>query len=134
MGKILITIIIFVSISCNSSKKLLENELNYKVEKIESLNNWNIIYLNRGNSKYKLVSLKKENRECNKIKVGKTYSFILHSRGENPPVINGIKLKPINYLDINCYSYDSETEICIDPEKGINDLYSAENLNGLCIN
>ncbi|WP_334126982.1 hypothetical protein [Empedobacter brevis] len=133
MEKLLITIVIFFFISCNSSKQLSENKIEYKVDKIESLNNWNIIYLSRGYNKYKLVSLKTENKECHKIKEGKTYNFILHSRRENPPIINGIKLEPVNYLDLHCYAYDNETEICIEPEKGINDLYSAENLNGLCI-
>jgi len=135
MRVILIITSLLLYISCNSSKRLIEKkeELKYKVDKIEFLNNWNVIYLSRGYNKYKLISYKAENRGCRKIKEGKKYNFILHSKKENPPVINGIKLDPVNYLDIHCYAYDNETNICIEPEKGIDDLYSAENLKGLCL-
>lgn len=143
MRNFLIIFSFFYLTSCSLSKELSKNEMSYKVSKIESLNNWNIIYLSRDTIRYKLVSLNVKNKDCHRIKEGKTYNFKLQSRKENVPVINGIELKVANYLDVEgyvydkngvtCYLYDQETEICTDPKNNIHDLFYSRNLKGLCI-
>jgi hypothetical protein len=136
--KVLITLTLMIFIcSCSSFKTVSKEKISssYLVREIKSKNDWYIIYAIRKDSTYKIVAKKEEAKAkyCKKIAVGHYYDFILHSMRENAPVINGVKLQPANYLDIHCYSYDSRTEICIEPKKGIYDLYSAENLKGLCI-
>lgn len=103
------------------------------MKKIKSKNAWYIIYAEKQDTLYKVV-VKKEivSGECKKIAVGKYYDLELKSRRENAPEINGVKLQPMNYLDVECFSYDEETEICIEPKKRIYDLYYTNDLKGLC--
>lgn len=123
--------------SCSSSKGLSQGKddgSKYLIEKIKTKNSWYIIYAQKQDSLYKIVVGKEylPGGDCNKIVVGKSYDLELKSRRENVPVINGVRLKPVNYLDvkssaydkegIECYSYDEKTEICIEPKKGIYDL------------
>lgn len=134
IGYLCIVLIIF---SCSSTKKLLNDNTDnhsYLIKKINVKNSWYIIYAERHDSLYKIVVGKEEkvNKNCNKIIVGSYYDLNLQSRSENVPVIGGVKLKPANNLDVECYAYDAETEICIEPKKGIFDLYSTEDLKGLC--
>lgn len=137
MRKLLLFVILFVY-GCSSSKiesvKKLENS-NYLITKIKTINSWVIIYAEKLNSQYKIVVRKDtvSYSSCNeKIVVGNYYDLELISRRDNVPIINGIKLQPMNYLDIKCFSYDENTEICIEPENGIYDLYYTENIKGLC--
>ena len=119
-------------LSCSTPKGIAQGqkeEPGYLIKKIKSKNSWHIIYAQKQDSLYKIV-------------VGKDYDLELKSRRENVPVINGVKLKPVNYLDVKspaydkegveCYSYDEKTEICIEPKKGIYDLYYMDDLKGLC--
>ncbi|URC11861.1 hypothetical protein [Flavobacterium sp. B183] len=105
----------------------------YMVYKIDKENDYYLIYAKKKDSLYKIVS-KNESpiSDCNKIKINNYYDFKLHSRRENSPTIGGIKLNPVNYLDIQCYTYDKDTKICIDIKNGIFDLYYADNIKGLC--
>ncbi|MAL12735.1 MAG: hypothetical protein CL554_19880 [Algoriphagus sp.] len=134
-------------LSCSTPKGIAQGqkeEPGYLIKKIKSKNSWHIIYAQKQDSLYKIVvgkeGLSRDN--CKKIVVGKYYDLELKSRRENVPVINGVKLKPVNYLDVKspaydkegveCYSYDEKTEICIEPKKGIYDLYYTDDLKGLC--
>ena len=134
-----ITIILILTIicSCRNSKNVSSTDKVglFKIIKVGSLNNWHIIYATKNDTLFKIVSKKEKNVDsnCNKINGGQYYNLKIHSRKENPPEINGIKLSPVNYIDITCYSFDANTSICIEPKKGIYDLYFAENLKGLCL-
>jgi hypothetical protein len=101
----------------------------YKVTRVDSINNWYLIYAVKGDTTYKIVSRKEGKQECNKISVGDYYRFILHSRRKSAPTIGGVRMVPQNYLDISCYSYDEDTRICL--EEGVYDLYGAENIKGM---
>jgi len=106
----------------------------YLIKEIRSKNSWYIIYAQKQDSLYKIV-VGKENKidtSCKKITVGKYYNLDLKSRRANAPEIGGVKLQPVNYLDVDCYAYDEKTEICIEPKKGIYDLYYTKDLDGLC--
>ena len=136
--KVLIYSLLFLVVSSCSSSNVLNKEKGnssaYLIQKIESVNSWYVIYAAKKGNLYKIISGERENQngKCNKIVIGQYYNFVLHSKRDNPPYIGKVKLQPINYLDIRCYAYDKETEICIEPEKGINDLYYTDNLEGLC--
>ncbi len=131
----LIILLSLMILSCRNAKNIDNTNRNllYKVIKIDSINKWKIIYATRNDSLFKIVSKNYENNNCAKIQKKHFYAFQLNSRKENAPEINGLKLKPVNYLDIECYGFDENTRICIEPKKGIYDLYFAKNLKGLCI-
>lgn len=124
--------------SCFASKalnKMPKNGSLYLIKSIDPVNNWYIIYAEKKDSVYKIV-VKKEKYPSLKCKrgivVGESYRLELHSRKNEVPVINGVKISPVNYLDIQCYTYEENTVICIDPKKGIYDLYHTPNIKGLC--
>ncbi len=131
-------ILIFVLLcSCVDSKTLSnmsKTDSLYLIKSIDSVNNWYTIYATRNDSSYKIVVRKEnQNLECKRIvSVGQFYSLVLHSRKNEVPEINGVKIKPMNSLDIQCYAYDETTNICIEPQKGIYDLYHTPNIKGLC--
>jgi hypothetical protein len=131
-------LLFILSCSCISSKKLSNipaSDSLYLVKSIDSVNGWYTIYASKQDSVYKIV-VKKEDRRvmnCKEIvSAGKYYNLVLHSRKNEVPEINGIKIKPINSLDVHCYTYDEKTNICIEPERGIYDLYHTSNIKGLC--
>ncbi|WP_157370253.1 hypothetical protein [Aquiflexum balticum] len=129
---------LFMLLSCSGSKGLNQDrndDSKYLIKKIRAMNSWHIIYAEKQGSLYKIVVGKADEvrGDCDeKIAVGEYYDLELKSRRDNAPVINGVKLKPMNYLDVECYAYDEETEICIEPKKGILDLYYTDDLIGLC--
>jgi hypothetical protein len=108
----------------------VQNPVFYKVYKIDSINNFYLIYAKKNDSLYKIVSKKEGIGNCNRIQEGKVYDFKLHARSENR-TIDGIKILPQNSLLVNCFSYDDSTKICLERDS-INDLHYAENIKGLC--
>jgi len=134
-----IFIILFFALffSCKNSQNIVHKDSKtlFKVIKIDFINTWGIIYATRNDTLFKIVSKidKSYNDSCNQVQKGGYYAFELNSRRDNVPEINGIKLKPVNYLDIECYGFDEKTNICIEPKKGIYDLHFAKNLKGLCL-
>ena len=72
--------------------------------------------------------------DCNKIEKGKCYNFDIKTRWDDAPIINGVKLEPVNYLILGeCFDYDENTKICIEPKKEIYKLYHTKDLKGLCL-
>lgn len=123
-------------ISCCQTKQILNSqEKKYFVERIEILDDWNIIYLSYNKSMYKVISKKEKNMRCEEeLEIHKSYNFSLNSSIPKTIEINGEIIQRTNYLEVTCYYYDQKTKICLEPENGIYDLYYAENLKGLCIN
>ena len=136
MKLLVYTYLLFVAFACSSSKEVTQEvnaDSKYYIRKIKNKNSWCIIYAEKQDTLFKIVvgTSNVINDDCKEIAVGKYYDFELKSKRENAPKINGVGMNPINYLDIECYSYDEETDICIEPKKGINDLYYTEDLLGL---
>ena len=127
---ILLSMFLFACTSIKKQENISKADKLYNVYKIDSINNYYLIYANRNDSLYKIVAQKEKKNNCNMIKSCLSYKFIIHSMRENPPKIGGIKIRPINYMDINCFQFDKETRIC--KEDGIFDLYFADNVKGLC--
>ena len=115
--------------SCKSNLPGMENKKLYEIYRIDSINDYYLIYAKRGDSLFKIVSKKEVADKKKEIKVNKSYPLKLHSRRENSPTIGGVKLEPVNYLDVECYGYDKNTTICIERDS-INDLHYAENIKG----
>lgn len=131
MKKVIPILILFI-VSCagirQSNQKHDTNS--FLINKIETKNDWYIVYAHRHDSTFMIVSKKMEivNPTWNKIKVGNYYSFKINSI---IPVINGVKMLPVNYLDFAGISLDERTIVNINPNKGVFDIYSAEKLKGL---
>ena len=137
--KIIAAVLILILLSaCANSKisgNIPQNDSLYSIKAIDSVNNWYMIYAKRGDSVYKIVVKKEnyQNYDCQQtIKIGRSYKLELHSRKNAVLEINGIKINPVNPLDVQCYTYDENTNICIEPKKGIYDLYHTNNIRGLC--
>jgi hypothetical protein len=131
-------ILIFTLLNCCAGSRAVTNttqsDSSYLVTAIDSINNWYTIYATRGDSVYKIVAKKDpQNLGCKRtITIGQSYNLVLHSRKNETPEINGVKVKPVNSLDVQCYTYDENTNICIEQKKGIFDLYHTPNIKGLC--
>lgn len=131
--KPIILILVFVIISCNTQKRIdnsIEEKMLYKVYKIDSINDYYLVFAKKQDSIFKIVSKKNFSKNCNSVKVGKKYSFKLKSNRTLAPTINGVKIAAQN---VDCYVFDKETSICVDRKNGIYNLYFADNLKGLCL-
>jgi len=130
--KKIIPILILFMFSCAGTRQSNQKQEtdSFLISKIETKNDWYIVYANRHDSTYMIVSKKAEivNPTWNKIKVGNYYNLKINSI---IPVINGVKMMPVNYLDFAGISLDERTIVNINFNKGIFDIYSAEKLKGL---
>jgi len=123
-------IVLISSIFLFASCILFANQKNvrYKVYKIELVNSYYVIYCERGNQKYKIVSKKNndksKNRKSKKISVGQLYDFVLNpyhpDAKDNNPLTNSSTAPYV----IRCYMF-TDTKIC--EEEGIK-LYTTRNL------
>jgi Ser-tRNA(Ala) deacylase AlaX len=128
MRSLLTLIFILYLFDCNIA--LSQDHTNYQIQEIKKDHDWYIIIATRNDSLFKIVSQKVEilTHDSVKIQIDKYYNLELHSI---IPIIDGVKMWPINYLDFDGLILDDKTTLNIDPEKGIFDLYSASNLKGL---
>ncbi|HEU4496432.1 MAG TPA: hypothetical protein VFR70_05220 [Flavobacterium sp.] len=132
MKSFIIIATIFI-ISCSQYKKSLGNKNTelYRISRLDSINSYYLIYATKKDSTYKIVSKKSYAKNCSEIKIGSDYQLHLKSMRDNAPTINGIRMSPINYLDIKCYQFDETTQIC--KEDGIYDLYFTDDIKGKCL-
>lgn len=132
MKKIIAFLFFLCLVSCTMFKKYSSKDREYyKVTKLDSINNYYLIYAMKGDSIFKIVSEKNYVNSCKKIEIGKSYYLELISMSSTAPSIGGIKISPVNYLDVKCFYFSKNTKIC--KEDGIDELYSTKNLKGLCI-
>lgn len=129
---LLASVILF---SCSSTKKAMavsDSNTSYLIKKIDKKHSWYIIYAESKDTIFKIVSYaeSKVDENCKKIAVGGKYYFELKSKKENAPILGGIKLDPVGYT--GCYEFDKETTICLEPNRGIYDLFYTSDLKGIC--
>lgn len=122
-------------LSCLTTRKETKviDDNSFFVKKIDKKNSWYIIYAKRRDTLYKIVSKTDTSVDSNCkriIAVGNKYAFDLKSNKKNAPTVGGVKLDPVGYL--GCYQFDAKTTICLEPNRGIYDLFYADNLKGLC--
>lgn len=127
----IISVILFSSCAVKKDPITEKKTDSYLVEKIRKKGEWYMIYASKEDTLYKIISKKSKdiNGLCTKIKRGKEYDFILQSEKNFAPTIDGIKINPVNFS--GCYYYSGNTLICLEPENGIWELYTAENIKGL---
>jgi hypothetical protein len=100
----------------------------YKVYKIDSINNYYLIYARRGNSLFKIVSEKIRVEQCRCISQGNEYTFQLHSMSH----INGKPITPpASAMEVSGMYVDKTTIINFEGDS-IRDLYYGDNIKGLC--
>ncbi|MDV7698623.1 hypothetical protein N6B72_16985 [Chryseobacterium soli] len=126
----LIAVLIITAKSCKPRQNAQPSNYPYKVEKIDSLNNYYIIYISNSDKTYQVVS-KKTKSNCNMIKVNQRYPLFMFEPliRENDYIP---KDRPTNYLDFvpNKVKLDDSTVII--REKGMDNIYRTNNLTGLC--
>lgn len=133
MKKLSILLFSILLASCQTYKKKtykINDMTSFEVYKIDSINSYYLIYAKRTDTLYKIVSNKEKIKNCYSIRKGMKYKFKIHAISDNAPTIGGLKIKPVNYLDVACYQFDKETKIC--REDGMHDIYYVDNVKGLC--
>ena len=140
MKTILVTVILLfilcieVNLHASSNKyfsfrnSIRQDSINYKVYKIDSINNYYLIYAKKGHDLFKVVSKKERIKMCNSIIVNNVYEFHLHSILS----INGHPIIPANeIMELSGFMIDHSTVIRFEGDS-IRDLYYADNIKGLC--
>lgn len=103
---------------------LKNDTVNYNIKKLDSLDNFYIIYATKDDWTYKIVSEKDSNSCIELISVGKSYSFNLQNAKERISAYA---------LNVDCIIYNDTTKICIEKnDRMIAALFEASNLKGLC--
>lgn len=133
-------LILFVFFGCsvtNQSKKNISNnekEHEFTVFKVDSVNNYYLIYAEKEDTLYKIISQKDKLIDCNnrKVRTNRKYNFKLYSVWNQDLYINGVNVGLNQTPRVNCIEYEDNTIICLEKDS-INDLHQAKNLKGLCI-
>ncbi|MFZ4931930.1 hypothetical protein [Chryseobacterium sp. Mn2064] len=115
-----------------SNKIEVDDKYKYVVYKIDSVNNYYLIYLSSEGKSYKIVSKKEEVTKCKKIKLGDKYNFSSLDRIIKPEDYipkNVATGSPLEFVP-DCIKFDEQTEIC--RERGMDNIYMTKNLAGLC--
>jgi len=132
--KYIVILSMFVIISCGLNKRGVDLEGKgvalYMIDRIDSLNNYYLVYAKNQDSIYKIVIGKDLSKKCKQtILLKEKYFLSLKSKRELAPIINGVKIAPFN---VDCFVFDEETTICIEQDIGIYDLYFTDDIVGLC--
>ncbi len=141
-----IAILLFVFIGCTTTKTTIkpDNKISrdnsiltgahmYKIYKVDSINNYYILYAKKNDYIFKIISKKEVNLNCNAVKMNGSYNLNLKSVWEYDTVINNKKISFSKVINVNCLGLNDSTTICLERDS-INDLHYAENLRGLCLN
>ncbi|RST27709.1 hypothetical protein [Chryseobacterium lacus] len=115
-----------------SNKIEVDDNQKYTVYKIDSVNNYYLVYLSFERKNYKVVSKKEKVTICKKIKVGDKYNLFSLDRIINPEDYipkNVATGSPLEFVP-DCIKFDEQTEIC--RERGMDNIYKSDNLKGLC--
>lgn len=122
-------ILLLIAISCSRFNNYYNSNIFFSITKIDSINNYYLIYALKKDTLVKIVSKKDKLKLGEKIKVGNFYNFNLESMAKKTPVVNGIQFSTINDMDVNCFKFDNQTIIC--KESNVYGVYTTNNLIGL---
>lgn len=135
MKTLIFILLFFISISCIQKKYIKQNHILetselYRICKIKNKKSFFIIYANRNDSIFKIVSSKnKKKSNCEKIKIKREYALDLIKIFPLDSIM-GYAIAP--NLGI-VFTYGEENQIVRTEEKSNFAIYRANNLNGLCI-
>jgi hypothetical protein len=96
------------------------NDTSYQVYKIDSINSFYLIYALKGKERFKIITKKENESNCEDIQVDARYAFSLNSL-TNDSLMPGV---------IDCIKLDSMTKICV--EDSVYELCTVNNVKGLC--
>jgi len=132
MKKIISVIIVVYGCSTTNYNKYKKDEgKKYFISKIDSINNYYLIYAETDDSIFKIVSEKNNVlKNCDVIKLENSYNLSLISYRESALKVFGKNTIP---LTIQGFGVDENTVIKLEPEKGILDIHFTTNLEGLCL-
>lgn len=126
--KYILILFCLMACACTVFKSGYQKGHLYSVYKIDSINNYYLIYARSNDSLYKIVSKKSTNTHGDYIRINKRYPFQLHSMLSTFK-INGVSITP-QTMNVNCFSFDKETSICLEGDS-IRNLYQGDNIHGL---
>jgi len=106
----------------------LQDTTKYKVYKIDSINNYYIIYAQKNCKSFKMVSEKFRDSECTQIVSGNIYNFKLYSVFSS----NGNLLFKTGIAHLHAWQPDESTIITLEGDGVSRDLFFTDNLKGLC--
>ncbi|MEE1944589.1 hypothetical protein VRU48_05685 [Pedobacter sp. KR3-3] len=122
---ILIFIVSLAFLQCKVFHRTQNNA--FKVYRIDSIQSYYLIYAQKGELRYKIVSKKVDN-ECKSIKVNGLYAFDIHSMSQ----VNGVSTIPsASKYEVSGMAVDNTTTINVENETQW-DLFYADNIAGLC--
>ncbi|MEO1013187.1 MAG: hypothetical protein AAFX53_17985 [Bacteroidota bacterium] len=104
-----------------------------KVYKIDSVDDYHLVYLSDDKTSYKIISKKSSRTGCKEVALNGEYELkVVPLLSDAPPSSGNSNIPvPINHLDIEkCVEY-GDIKICTEP--GISNLYSSPSLTGLCL-
>tara|TARA_R110000850_G_scaffold25451_1_gene73427 strand:+ start:123 stop:554 length:432 start_codon:yes stop_codon:yes gene_type:complete len=135
--KYLFIFILFLFVSCffSQAKRTDGSSFNrlteYKILKIDSINNFYLIYATKADTLFKIVSEKKFSDNCRKIIIGKDYSLNLESIWRKEVMIGDVDVSPSKTPHVSCLYLNEITKVCLEGDS-IRDIYETKNLEGLC--
>lgn len=99
----------------------IQSDKEYEIYKIDSIGNYYLIYALKGDSLFKIVSVKETASNCTRIQLGHSYKikFFPSANEENLIDLGGIIINDSTIIDIE--------------RDSILELSFAKNINGLCI-
>lgn len=85
----------------------------FRIKKIDSINNYYLIYAKKGDSLYKIVSEKVRQQNCQRIKENGVYKLLLSSIWRENILIGNVNVSPSLTPHVNCLSFnDSTSKLC----------------------
>ena len=132
MFKILISILVLSMFVFASQRNLKTSSGPYLIYKIDSIHSYYLVYAKKNDSVYKILSKKAGFVSCSQLQVNKDYQMNLFSIWNQDIWVGGVNVNPALNLNVTCLGLDDSTSVCIERDKGIYDLFSTNDLKGLC--
>jgi len=102
----------------------------YTINRIDSIENFYVIYATRNDSTFQIASKKAKVLNCDQLKINAKYSLKLKSRVFTGKA-NGAKITSATNDLVKCIGLDRVTVVCFD-DNCVQDLFYTENIEGLC--
>lgn len=115
----------------NSEDVSKSKDSSFYVYKIDSINNYYLVYGKVDNEMYKIISRKQLIGQCDNVMAGRSYYLSIQSILFKKVNIGGVVRERVG-APPSCMIFDDSTIICL--EKGlVMDLFESKNLSGLCL-
>jgi hypothetical protein len=104
----------------------------YEIYKIDSVKNYYIIYAKKDRLKFKILSKKQNQYQCDELKINSKYLLQILPLSLNPQMFDSTSPNYLNRYShsLVCYPLKDSTDVCV--ENGITDIYFTKDIVGLC--